>query len=172
MGSVLVNKLFNIKQPKIGLLNIGEEKSKGNELIHKAYSLFKESSANFIGNVEGGSILQENADVIVCDGFVGNIILKFAESINAVYTTNLRQRIGKRFQYKFGAYLMRPAFRRLRKTFDYAEYGGVPLLGIKGVVIIGHGGSSSKAICNAIFAAEKIINENVNEKIEQELHSH
>ncbi|MBC8180990.1 phosphate acyltransferase PlsX [candidate division KSB1 bacterium] len=169
MGSVFVKKVLNIKEPKIGLLNIGEEKSKGNEVVQKAYELFDQSPINFVGNIEGRNILQEQADVIVCDGFVGNTMLKFAESINAVYTTNLRRRIGKRLQYKFGAYLMKPAFRRLKKTFDYAEYGGVPLLGVNGVVIIGHGGSSSKAICNAIFEAEKIINENVNNQIEQEL---
>jgi len=169
MGSIFIKKVLNIKKPKIGLLNIGEEKSKGNELVQKAYELFAKSPINFIGNVEGRNILQKDADVIVCDGFIGNTLLKFAESINAVYTTNLRQRIGKRLQYKFGAYLMKPAFRRLKKTFDYAEYGGVPLLGVNGVVIIGHGGSSSKAICNAIFEAEKIVNENVNNEIKQEL---
>jgi phosphate acyltransferase len=169
MGSIFIKKVLNIKDPKIGLLNIGEEKSKGNEVVQKSYELFTQSPINFIGNVEGQNILQEQADVIVCDGFVGNTMLKFAESINAVYTTNLRRRIGKRIQYKFGAYLMKPAFRRLKKTFDYAEYGGVPLLGVNGVVIIGHGGSSAKAICNAIFEAEKIINENVNNEILQEL---
>ena len=129
----------------------------------------EEAGRGFVGNVEGRAILSEQADVSICDGFVGNIILKFAESINAVYTTNLRRRIGKRLQYKFAAYLLKPAFRRLKKTFDYAEYGGVPLLGVNGVVIIGHGGSSAKAICNAIFEAEKIVNENVNGKIEQEI---
>jgi len=169
MGSIFIKKVLNIKDPKIGLLNIGEEKSKGNEVVQKAYELFEQSPVNFVGNVEGRNILQEQADVIVCDGFVGNTMLKFAESINAVYTKNLRRRIGKRLQYKFGAYLMKPAFRRLKKTFDYAEYGGVPLLGVNGVVIIGHGGSSAKAICNAIFEAEKVINENVNNQIEQEL---
>lgn len=169
MGSIFVKKLLNIQNPRVGLLNIGEEKGKGNEVSHKAYDLFQNGPINFAGNIEGRSILQEDIDVVVCDGFVGNIILKFAESINAVYTTNLRQRIGKRLQYKFGAYLLKPAFRRLRKTFDYAEYGGVPLLGVNGVVIIGHGSSSSKAICNAIFEAEKMILEDVNSAIEAEL---
>ena len=169
MGTVFIKKMLNVKNPRVGLLNIGEEKSKGNELVQSSYELFQSGPVNFIGNVEGRSILGEEVDVVVCDGFVGNIILKFAESINAVYTTNLRRRIGKRLQYQFGAYLMRPAFRRLKKTFDYAEYGGVPLLGVNGVVIIGHGGSSSKAICNAIFEAEKITKENVNEEIEKEL---
>jgi len=169
MGSIFMQKMLNISQPRVGLLNIGEEEGKGNEIVQKAYELFRKSPINFVGNVEGRSILSDTADVIVCDGFVGNIILKFAESINAVYTTNLRRRIGKRLKYKFGAYLLKPAFRRLKKTFDYAEYGGVPLLGINGVVIIGHGGSSAKAICNAIFEAEKVISEGVNYTIEHEL---
>lgn len=157
------------KNPKIGLINIGEESSKGSELYKKANQLLKKELPNFYGNVEGRHILDSEANVLICDGFVGNIILKFAESINAVYTTNLRQRIGKRLQYKFGAYLLKPAFRRLKKTFDYAEYGGVPLLGVNGVVIIGHGSSSSKAICNAILEAEKMILEDVNSAIEDEL---
>ena len=169
MGNEYSKYILKKGTPKVGLLNIGEEEHKGNDLTKKTYEELKKAPINFVGNVEGRDIFNGKVDVIVCDGFVGNTLLKFAESINAVYTTNLTQRIGKRLQYKFGAYLMKPAFRRLKKTFDYAEYGGVPLLGINGVVIIGHGGSSSKAICNAIFEAEKIINENVNENIEQEL---
>lgn len=169
MGSIFVKKLFGVENPRVGLLNIGEESSKGPEIIQKTYQLFLSAPFNFIGNVEGRNILSEMVDVVVCDGFVGNIILKFAESISSVYTRSLRTRIGKRLQYKFGAYLLRPAFRRLKKTFDYAEYGGVPLLGVNGVVIIGHGGSPPKAITNAIFEAEKMINENVNKTIEEEL---
>ncbi|NOZ61203.1 MAG: phosphate acyltransferase PlsX [Calditrichaeota bacterium] len=169
MGSIFVKKLFSVENPRVGLLNIGEESSKGSDHVQKTYQLFLDAPFNFIGNVEGRSILSETVDVVVCDGFVGNIILKFAESISSVYTRSLRGRIGKRLQYKFGAYLLRPAFRRLKKTFDYAEYGGVPLLGVNGVVIIGHGGSSPKAVTNAIFEAEKMVNENVNGAIEAEL---
>ncbi len=169
MGSIFVRKLFGIENPRVGLLNIGEESSKGPEQIQKTYQLFLTAPFNFIGNVEGRSILSETVDVVVCDGFVGNIILKFAESISSVYTRSLRNRIGKKFQYQFGALLLRPAFRRLKKTFDYAEYGGVPLLGVNGVVIIGHGGSSPKAVSNAIFEAEKMVRENVNKTIEEEL---
>lgn len=169
MGSIFMSKLFNIENPRVGLLNIGTEKSKGNEQVQSTYNLFQQSELNFIGNIEGGAVLKDLSDVVVCDGFVGNIILKFAESFNSVYSSNLRNRIGKRLQYNLGAYLLKPAFRRLKKTFDYAEYGGVPLLGIKGVVIIGHGSSSPKAILNAIFEAEKIIKEKVNDQIEKEL---
>jgi glycerol-3-phosphate acyltransferase PlsX len=169
MGSIFMNKLFGITNPRVGLLNIGAEKGKGNEQVQQTYEYFESSKLNFIGNIEGGAILRDKADVVVCDGFVGNIILKFAESFNKVYSSNLRRRIGKRLQYNIGAYLLRPAFRRLKKTFDYAEYGGVPLLGVNGVVIICHGGSSPKAIRNAILEAEKIIKERVNDKIEQVL---
>ncbi|MFZ5519124.1 MAG: phosphate acyltransferase PlsX [Candidatus Zhuqueibacterota bacterium] len=169
MGSIFMNRMFSIENPRVALLNIGTETSKGNEQVQATYELFQKSDLNFVGNIEGGSILQDISDVVVCDGFVGNIILKFAESFNSVYSTNLRKRIGKRLQYLVGAYLLKPAFRRLKKTFDYAEYGGVPLLGVKGVVIIGHGSSSPKAILNAILEAEKIIKEKVNDKIEDEL---
>ena len=117
-------------------------------------------------------MLKDKSDVVVCDGFVGNIVLKFAESFNKVYSSNLRKKIGKRLQYNFGAYLLKPAFMRLKKTFDYAEYGGVPLLGVRGVCIICHGGSSPKAIKNAIFESEKIINEEVNSHIEEKLQTY
>lgn len=169
MGSIFMSKLFNISNPRVGLINIGTEKGKGNEQVQQTYEYFENSKLNFIGNIEGGAILRDKADVVVCDGFVGNIILKFAESFNKVYSSNLRRRIGKRLQYNLGAYLLRPAFRRLKKTFDYAEYGGVPLLGVNGVVIICHGRSSPKAIQNAILEAEKIVLERVNDRIEKEL---
>ncbi len=169
MGSIFINKMIGIENPKVALLSIGKEAGKGNEVTHAAYNLLQQSNLNFIGNIEGGDILKDKADVILCDGFVGNIILKFAESFNKVYSFNLREKIGKRLQYNFGAYLLKPAFLRLKKTFDYAEYGGVPLLGIRGVCIICHGGSSPKAIKNAIFEAEKINREKVNAHIEMNI---
>lgn len=169
MGSVFYKNMVGVDKPSVGLLNIGHEASKGNETTQNAYELFRKSQLKFIGNVEGGDVLQGDVNVVVCDGFIGNIILKFAESFNRIYSSNLRKRIGKRLQYNLGAYLLKPAFARLKKTFDYAEYGGVPLLGVNGVCIICHGGSSPKAIKNAIFEAEKIINEKVNTKIESTL---
>lgn len=169
MGSIYMHQMFSIANPRVGLINIGSEKGKGNEQVQATYELLEQSNLNFIGNIEGGDILRDKVDVAVCDGFVGNVILKFAESFNQVFSSNLRRRIGKRLQYLIGAYLLRPAFRRLKRTFDYAEYGGVPLLGVNGVVIICHGSSSPKAIRNAVFVAEKIINQKVNEKIEQHL---
>ncbi|MDZ7375834.1 MAG: phosphate acyltransferase PlsX [candidate division KSB1 bacterium] len=169
MGSIYMRQMFGIANPRVGLINIGSEKGKGNEQVQATYELLEQSNLNFIGNIEGGDILRDKVDVAVCDGFVGNVILKFAESFNQVFSSNLRRRIGKRLQYLIGAYLLRPAFRHLKRTFDYAEYGGVPLLGVNGVVIICHGSSSPKAIRNAVFVAERIINQKVNEKIEQHL---
>ncbi len=167
MGSIFFNKMVGIDRPKVGLLSIGHEESKGNELTQNAHQLLKKSTLNFIGNIEGGDILKGDVDVVVCDGFTGNIILKFAESFNKIFSSNLRKKIGNRLHYNLGAYLLKPAFAGLKKTFDYAEYGGVPLLGVRGVCIICHGSSSPKAIKNAIFEAEKIILENVNMHIEQ-----
>ncbi|MBN1153714.1 phosphate acyltransferase PlsX [candidate division KSB1 bacterium] len=167
MGSIFFEKMIGKKEPAVGLLNIGEEESKGNEVSQRTYQLLRSSKLNFIGNIEGNEILKGKVDVVLCDGFVGNIILKFAESFNKIYSSNLRNKIGKRLQYNLGAYLLKPAFMMLKKTFDYAEYGGVPLLGVNGVCIICHGSSSPKAIKNAIFEAEKINNEHVNEHIEE-----
>jgi len=167
MGSIFYQKMVGKENPTVGLLNIGEEEKKGNEISQKTYQLMNDSKLNFIGNVEGNGILKGKADVIVCDGFVGNIILKFAESFNKIYSSNLRNKIGKTIQFNLGAYLLKPAFLMLKKTFDYAEYGGVPILGINGVCIVCHGGSSPKAIKNAIFEAEKINNEKVNQHIEE-----
>jgi len=169
MGSIFYQKMIGKENPRVGLLNIGEENSKGNEVSQKTYRLLKSSKLNFIGNIEGNEILKGKVDVVLCDGFVGNIILKFAESFNKIYSSNLRKKIGRRLQYNVGAYLLKPAFMMLKKTFDYAEYGGVPLLGVNGVCIICHGSSSPKAIKNAIFEAEKINNEHVNGHIEEVL---
>ncbi len=169
MGSIFYSKMVGKSEPTVGLLSIGEEETKGNELTLKTHKLLQKSPINFVGNIEGGDILKGKVDVVVCDGFVGNIILKFVESFNRVYTINLKKNIGRNMRSLFGAYLLRPAFYKLKRTFDYAEYGGVPLLGINGVAIICHGSSPGKAIMNAIFEAEKIINEQVNLHIADKL---
>ncbi|MBN2009575.1 phosphate acyltransferase PlsX [candidate division KSB1 bacterium] len=169
MGSIFFKRMIGRQAPVIGLLSIGEEKTKGNELVLRTHELLEQSKLNFIGNVEGGDILKGKVDIVVCDGFVGNIILKFAESFNRVYSTNLKKNIGTHLIYKLGALMLKPAFTKLKQTFDYAEYGGVPLLGVNGVAIICHGSSPGKAIMNAIFEAEKIINTDVNRYIAEEL---
>lgn len=169
MGSIYVSHITSCKSPKVGLLSVGEEETKGNELTVQAHTLLKQSPINFAGNVEGRDILKGTTEVVVCDGFVGNIILKFTESIDGVYSTNLKRRIGKKIFANLGAFILRPTLDGLRRIFDYEEYGGVPLLGINGVSIICHGGSSPKAIRNAILEAEKMVRERVNQHIAEEI---
>lgn len=170
MGSIMSGYMFNIDRPKIALLSIGEEKSKGNELTIETYPLLENNPAlNFVGNVEGRDILKGKADVVVCDGFVGNIVLKLAESLEGFLTSSIRRQVSTNLFSRFGAFLMHPFLRRLRNTFDYSEYGGAPLLGINGVCIICHGGSSSKAIKQALNVAREMAYRQINQKIETEL---
>ena len=169
MGSVYVENIFDIKNPKVGLLNIGEEKSKGNELAIEAHKMLKNSNLNFIGNVEGQDIFRGTAEVIVCDGFVGNIVLKFAESVAGMFTQTLKKSIGGNIMSNLGAFLMKPAFRKLSKIMDYQEYGGVPLLGLNKVCVVCHGRSTPKAILNAIREARKMLTQNVNERLKKEI---
>ncbi|GBD94054.1 phosphate acyltransferase [bacterium BMS3Abin05] len=169
MGSLYVRHIFDTENPRVGLLSNGEEESKGNALTKEAHKLLKSSRLNFIGNVEGRDILKGTAEVIVCDGFVGNIVLKFAESIVGMLKNTIKKSIGKNILSNLGAILMRPAFHQLSKLMDYQEYGGVPLLGVNGVSIVCHGSSSPKAIRNAIREAEKMNNRNVNRLIEVEI---
>lgn len=166
MGVSYFSLMFNKENPSVGLLSIGEEKSKGNEVTIESHKLISASELNFVGNLEGRDILKGKADVVVCDGFVGNVILKFAESIDSYLGELFKKRIRKSLFAKIGALLMSPAFRDLKKNLDYAEYGGAPLLGISGVSMICHGGSSPKAIKNAVRAARSIVENNLNNKIE------
>jgi glycerol-3-phosphate acyltransferase PlsX len=165
MGSIFIERLLGISKPKVGLLNIGEEPGKGNEVTIQTFPLLEKSSLNFIGNIEGRDVLKGDVDVIICDGFVGNIVLKFGESFNGVFSLSLKRNIGKRILANIGALLLIPTFKRTKQIFDWEEYGGVPLLGVNGVTIICHGKSSPKAIKNAITEAEKIVLEHVNESI-------
>ena len=165
MGSVYMNHVFNLKDPKVGLLSVGEEKSKGNELIFETYKLLENSSLNFIGNIEGGDILRGKADIVVCDGFVGNIILKFAGSVLDVLKSKFRQYAEKGFLKKLWMVLISKTMKTIIKDFDYQEYGGVQLLGINGVSIIGHGKSSPLAIQKMIYRAEDVVRKRVNDRI-------
>ncbi len=171
MGSVYMEHIFDIRRPKVGLLNIGEEETKGNELTRQSYKLLKKSNLNFVGNVEGRDILRGTAEVIVCDGFVGNIVLKFAESIIGMLTSTLKKSVGKNIPANLGAFLMKPAFRKLKQLMDYQEYGGVPLLGVNGVCIVCHGRSTPKAIRNAIREARKMVEQDVNKRLEEAIAS-
>lgn len=169
MGSIFMEKVVGIPEPKVGLLNIGEEPTKGNELTLKTYALLEQTNINFIGNIEGRDILKDRADVVVCDGFVGNIVLKFAESFGGVFSLHMKKYIGKKILSNIGAFLLKPTFQGLRKIWNYEEYGGAPLLGANGVVIIGHGRSTPKAVMNAIREAAKMVEKRVNETIKREL---
>jgi len=162
-------RIYDIQQPRVGLLTIGEESGKGNTLVKEAYALLKESSLHFIGNVEGRDVFQGNVDVIICDGFVGNICLKVSEGLAEAAMQMLRNEILKSSMAKVGYLLARPAFRAFKKRVDYAEYGGAPLLGINGTGIVCHGKSNSLAIKNAILAAVHMVRNNVNEMIARDL---
>ena len=141
------------------------KEKKGNELSQSAYQLMKNNLKGFVGNIEGRDILKGIVDIIVCDGFVGNIILKFAESVTSVLSKSLKRNLGSNLFFNLGALLVKPAFSEIRKSYDYQEYGGVPLLGVNGISIICHGHSSAKAIKNAIHVAEKMSLKKVNEHI-------
>jgi glycerol-3-phosphate acyltransferase PlsX len=163
MGAVLARGLLQRERPRVGLLSIGEESSKGNELVLATHELLARSTLDFIGNVEGRDIFRGAADVVVCDGFTGNVVLKFGESVVELLTSMLRREILRDTRSKLGAWILGPAFRRFRKQLDYAEYGGAPLLGVNGVVIIAHGSSSPKAIKNAIRVAGEFVDRRMNE---------
>ena len=166
MGSVYTSHVFRKPNPRVGLLSIGEESTKGNEVTLLAHKLLSEDrSLNFIGNVEGRDVLKGTCDVVVCDGFVGNIVLKFAESIDGFLTSLVKKRVKESLLFRLGAFLVKVSIRDLRKVLDYTEYGGAPLLGVNGVCIICHGDSPPKAIKNALKLAAEMVKEKVNQRI-------
>ena len=166
MGSIYTSYILRKKNPRIGLLSIGEESTKGNELTLSTYKFLSEDpTLNFIGNVEGRDVLKGTCDVVVCDGFVGNIVLKFAESIDGFLTWLVKKRVKESLLFRLGAFLVKVSIRDLRKVLDYAEYGGAPLLGANGVCIVCHGESPPKAIKNALKMAADMVRERVNEHI-------
>lgn len=169
MGSIYAKYSMGIDNPKVGLLSIGEEKSKGNELTRKAYDLLENTDLNFIGNIEGRDIILGKADVVVCDGFVGNILLKFAEGVFEVIIHELKDQIKRSIAAKIGTVFFINVIRNLRKRFHYSEFGGAPLIGINKPVIIGHGISSSNAIRNALFLAKKYKDSQIIEHIKQNI---
>jgi glycerol-3-phosphate acyltransferase PlsX len=169
MGEVYYRATFGNKRPRVGLLSVGEEEIKGNELTREVYSLLKKSPVHFVGNVEGGDIFSGNVDVIVCDGFVGNIALKICEGLAFQIFGLLRKSLKESLFSQVGAMLSKSAFKGLKKTIDYTEYGGAPLLGVRGVCVIGHGRSNANAVKNAIRVAAGLARAQMNEKIEREL---
>ncbi len=167
MGSVFIKYMLDINKPRIGLISNGSEPGKGNSLVIKAYDLIKSSALNFYGNIEGNEIFSDKVDVAVCDGFVGNIILKTSESVPSIIGEFLKAQISKSLIYKVGYLLSKPAFRMLKKKTDYAEFGGAPLLGVNGACIVSHGRSKAYAIKNAILKAPKFASIDINSKIEE-----
>lgn len=155
MGSAYARSVRGVDSPRVALLNIGEEAGKGNEAAKKAHELLADGSLNFIGNIEGRDILWHKADVVVCDGFVGNILLKFAEGMGEAIFATMKQSLLGSLRGRIGAALVAAPLRRLKKRLDYSEYGGAPLLGVNGVVMIAHGRSNATAVANAIRAAHE-----------------
>lgn len=167
MGDIYTKIHHGIEKPRIGLLNVGEEKSKGTEVVKETYKLLEESNLNFIGNVEGRDIFQAKADVIVCDGFTGNIVLKFAESMFSMLKSVMKEYASESLINKIKLGLMKPTLKEVLSDLDYQKYGGVPLLGVNGAVIIGHGSSGPLALSNMINEAIRIVNKNLITRIEK-----
>ena len=165
MADAYCKNILNKPNPTVGLLNIGEEEKKGTEFIREAYELLGKSKVNFIGNVEGRDLFTGKCDIIICDGFVGNVALKVSESAAEAMQTFLKRHLLSTIWGKIGLIFMMPSFKRFKKEIDYAEYGGALLLGVNGVVIIGHGRSNKRAIKNAIRVAKEEIERQVNAKI-------
>jgi glycerol-3-phosphate acyltransferase PlsX len=165
MGSLYSSVISGVRNPRVGILSIGEEEAKGNDLTKEAFKLLKNSTLNFIGNIEGRDMFTGEADVIVCDGFTGNVALKTSEGVFELVTRVLKEELTASIQTKAGAVLTRPAFQKFKKRLHYDEFGGAPLLGIKGVSFICHGSSSSKAIRNAIRIARDYCLGDINNRI-------
>ncbi len=168
MGDIYSRAIFGIRRPRIGLLSIGEEDTKGNELTKEAFKALKRAPINFLGNVEGRDIFTGDVDVIVCDGFIGNVVLKLSEGLYEAFASMLKQELQKTLTAKVGAIFAQSAFRQFRHRLDYSEHGGAPLLGVKGITIVCHGRSNANAIKNAIRVAHEFCRHKVNQVIEAE----
>src|ERR1700757_3579709 len=169
MGEIYYRATFGHRRPRVGLLSICEEEIKGNELTREVYTRLKQSPVHFVGNVEGGALFSGEGDVIVCDGFVGNIALKICEGLAFQIFGLLRKSINSSLASQVGFLFSRGALKGLKKKIDYAESGGAPLLGVRGVCVIAHGRSNANAIKNAIRVAAGLAKARINEKIEEEL---
>ncbi len=169
MGNIYIQELMNIEKPTIGLINIGVEKGKGNTMVKEAYDLLEESDLNFIGNIEARDIPQGKADILVCDGFVGNIVLKYMEGFGSWMFQLLQEELTKTWFRKLGASMLIPALKTLKGRFDYSEHGGAPLLGLNGLVIKTHGSAKAKQIKYTIIQADQLASQNIAEKIAKQL---
>lgn len=171
MGEIYSKNVLGVKNPKIGLLSIGEEKKKGNNLVKNTYKLLEEDKriSNFIGNVEGRDVFNDRCDIIICDGFVGNVVLKTTEGAASFMFDLLKQAFTENLRTKLGAALVKPYLKVMKEKLDYRQYGGSPLLGVDGVVIISHGSSDATAVVNAIKVAKETVDNNVVGLIEAEI---
>ena len=169
MGSVYMQRLRSVSNPTVGLLNVGEESMKGNRLYREAHALLDKSTINFAGNVEGMEVLSGSVDVVVCDGFTGNIAIKVMEGVGDFAFGELRKSVDASLIRRAGAVLMRGAFKSLRRKFDYAEWGGAPLLGLKGQVLIGHGRSDARALANGLVTAQAAVDAGLVRKMSSSL---
>lgn len=169
MGSAFTRDVFGTENPRVGLMSMGEEETKGNELTKEVHEVLKASSLNFIGNVEGHDLFTGKADVIVMDGFTGNVVLKASETLAESIVELLREELTRSTRTKLGAWLSMPAFRAVRSRIDPSEYGGAPLLGMKGCCVIGHGRSNAQAIKHGVRVAAAFYKSGVNDSIEAEL---
>ena len=169
MGSVYSQYVLGTTEPKVGLLNIGEEDSKGNDAAVRAHQMLRENSQiNFIGNAEGRDVLSGRFDVIVCDGFVGNVLLKFAEAVGEVILQILREELPQGLHGQIGSALLKPNLKRVKQRMDHAEHGGALLLGVAGVCFIGHGSSQAPSIFNAIRMAKEAVDNQVIQRIQSQ----
>jgi phosphate acyltransferase len=169
MGHYYAQMLFGMEAPRVGLLSIGEEEGKGNELTKETFRVMKETGLNFIGNAEGRDVFNGNADVVVCDGFIGNVVLKASESLGEFVSKTLRAELTRNVVRKAGALILRSAFDDLKKRMDYSEYGGAPLLGVNGGCIVCHGRSNPNAIKNAIRVARDFALNRIDSKIRDKI---
>ena len=169
MGEIYYRVIFGLEKPRIGLLSIGEEEHKGNDLTRETFGLLKQLPFNFVGNVEGRDLYNGRVEVIVCDGFIGNVALKISEGLVETMSSLLKEALSSTMSAKVGYVLSRRAYQNFKKRVDYSEYGGAPLLGVRGVCIICHGGSNANAIKNAVRVAAEFAEGQVNEKIQHHL---
>jgi glycerol-3-phosphate acyltransferase PlsX len=169
MGHMYAKNVLHVAHPRVGLLSIGEEDSKGNSLTRDTLPLLRELPLNFIGNVEGRDLYNGQADVVVCDGFVGNVALKTSEGLAKLVNSSLRESLKSTVTSQVGAMLSKKAFKAFKDRLDYSEYGGAPLLGVRGVCIVGHGSSNERAVMNGIRVAAEFAAAEVNSGIEAAL---
>jgi glycerol-3-phosphate acyltransferase PlsX len=168
MGELYARSVLKISRPRVGILSVGEEEGKGNDLTRETYALLKQLPINFIGNVEGRDIYNGNCDVIVCDGFVGNVALKTSEGLTRLVREMLKASLTTTVTAQVGALLSRKAFNAFKRRLDPSEYGGAPLLGVRGVCIIGHGSSNDRAIMNGIRVTAEFAQAGINDRIARE----